>query len=80
MTDLHQLDWALLDHTAREPVRVGDLISADAGGMPIYHVTACEPGRAWVAAAPGAPARAMSLDGFRWRGVSPASPAAARGR
>ena len=70
MPDLHNIEWAPLDAAAREPVRVGDLVSADAGGMPIYRVMACEPGRAWVAAAEGAPARAMPLDGFRWRGVS----------
>jgi hypothetical protein len=69
MTDLHHLNWAPID-TAREPVHVGDLVSADAGGMPIYSVVAVEEGRAWVAARLGAPARAMPLDGFRWRGVS----------
>jgi hypothetical protein len=66
---LHHLTWAPLDHSAREPVHVGDLVSADAGGMPIYSVVAVEEGRAWVAARQGAPARAMPLDGLRWRGV-----------
>jgi hypothetical protein len=64
------LDWAPLDHTAQRPVEVGDLISADAGGMPIYRVMAFEEGRAWVATREGAPARAMPLDGFRWKGRS----------
>ncbi len=61
--------WSLLDHAAAEPVKVGDMVSADAGGLPIYRVMAFEPGRAWVAAAKGAPARAMPLAGFRWRGA-----------
>jgi hypothetical protein len=61
------LDWAPLDHKAARPVEVGDLVSADAGGMPIYRVMAFEEGRAWVATAQGAPARAMPLDGFRWK-------------
>ena len=69
MASLHAVDWAVLDHAAAEPVRVGDVVSADAGGMPIYLVTALEAGRAWVATAQGAPARAMPLDGFRWRGA-----------
>jgi hypothetical protein len=63
------VDWALLDHTAAEPVKVGDMVSADAGGLPIYRVVAIEAGRAWVAAAPDAPARALPLAAFRWRGV-----------
>jgi hypothetical protein len=61
------VDWVLLDHAAPEPVKAGDLVSADAGGLPIYRVMALEEGRAWVAAGQGAPARAMPLDGFWWR-------------
>ena len=62
------VDWVLLDHAAPQPVKAGDLVSADAGGLPIYRVMALEAGRAWVAAGQGAaPARAMPLDGFRWR-------------
>jgi hypothetical protein len=64
------VDWALLDHAAKEPVKVGDMVSADAGGLPIYRVTAFEAGRAWVAAAEGTPARAMPLAGFWWRGTA----------
>jgi hypothetical protein len=67
MPNIPAVDWALLDHAAQEPVRVGDMVSADAGGMPIYRVLAFEAGRAWVATRQGAPARAMPLDGFRWR-------------
>ncbi|HEV7386536.1 MAG TPA: hypothetical protein VGN89_16750 [Phenylobacterium sp.] len=61
--------WSLLDDAAAEPVKVGDMVSADAGGLPIYRVMALEPGRAWVATVMGAPARAMPLAGFRWRGA-----------
>ena len=67
MQTVRSLDWAPLDHTAARPVEVGDLVSADAGGMPIYRVMAFEEGRAWVATATGAPARAVPLDSFRWR-------------
>ena len=69
MTRAHALDWVPLDHAAREPVKIGDLVSADAGGLPIYWITGLEDGRAWVATRPGAPARVMPLEGFRWRGV-----------
>jgi hypothetical protein len=69
MTGSHAVDWTLLDHAARAPVKVGDMVSADAGGMPIYRVMAFEDGRAWMATGHGAPARVMPLDGFRWRGT-----------
>jgi hypothetical protein len=65
------VDWALLDHAAKEPVKVGDMVSADAGGLPIYRVMAFEAGRAWVAAAEGAPARAMPFDIVRKDGAAP---------
>jgi hypothetical protein len=67
---MQTLDWIPLDLAAREPVQVGDMISADAGGLPIYRVVALDDGRAWLATRQGAPARMMPLDGFRWRGVA----------
>jgi hypothetical protein len=39
------VDWVLLDTSA---LKVGDLVSADAGGMPTYRVVALEQGRAWL--------------------------------
>jgi hypothetical protein len=67
MLNIPALDWAPLDHAADEPVKVGDMVSSDAGGMPIYRVLAFEEGRAWVATRQGAPTLVMPLDGFRWR-------------
>lgn len=69
MPTVHTVAWAPLDHSAREPVKIGDMVSAEAGGMPIYRVMALEEGRAWVATRQGAPARAMPLDSFNWRGA-----------
>ena len=69
MTMAHTVNWSLLDHAAKEPVKVGDMVSADAGGLPIYRVMALEEGRAWVATGQGAPARIMPLERFRWRGT-----------
>ena len=63
------VDWALLDHAAREPVRVGDMVSTDAGGMPIFRVLAFEGGRALLEGERHAPARDMPLTAFRWRGA-----------
>jgi hypothetical protein len=76
MAASHAIEWKLLDHAAEAPVAVGDLVSSDAGGMPIYRVVGLERGRAWLGAGAAAPgARLMSLDGFRWR----ARPNASRG-
>jgi hypothetical protein len=71
MSFSHNIDWSLLDAGAPEPVQVGDLVSADAGGMPIFRVMACEPGRAWVAASENSPVRAVPIAAFRWRGTEP---------
>lgn len=65
----HHLDWTLLDHTAERPVQVGDLVSAEAGGMPIYRVVAVED--RWVRLQDERhPAEVMPLDRFRWRSAA----------
>jgi hypothetical protein len=63
------VDWALLDHAAHEPVRVGDMVSTDAGGMPIYRVMAVASGRVLLEDEHHATARDMPLAAFRWRGA-----------
>ena len=62
------VDWALLDHAAGEPVRVGDVVSTDAGGMPIYRVLSFEAGRALLEGEGRGAARDMPITAFRWRG------------
>jgi hypothetical protein len=71
------IDWVLLDHTAAKPVEIGDVVSADAGGMPIYRVRALSGGQVWLGGDRDAAARIMPLDGFRWRGGAAAQGAAA---
>ncbi len=39
------VEWIPLDRGALE---AGDAVSADAGGMPVYHVVAVRDGQAWV--------------------------------
>jgi len=63
------IDWAPLDHTAHEPVMIGDLVSAGIDDLPVYRVMALDEDCAWVATHPGAPQRMMSLAAMRWRGV-----------
>jgi hypothetical protein len=70
MASFHAVDWALLDHTASEPVKVGDMVSAEPGGMPIYRVLAFAQGLARLESERAAATREMSLDGFRWRGTA----------
>ena len=44
----HEIDWVPLDHDAPGDVRVGDLVSADAGGLPTYRVLAIAGDDAWL--------------------------------
>lgn len=43
-----RIDWILLDTGEASAIAVGDLVSADAGGLPTYRVMAIEDGRAWL--------------------------------
>ena len=64
------LDWVLLDHTASAPVRVGDMVSSEPGGMPIYQVQQLADGQAWLRGERASDAQLMPLDRFRWRAPS----------
>lgn len=67
MTTMAALNWVLLDHAAQKPVEIGDAVSAEAGGMPIYRVTGLVGGKAWLDDERGRTRRLASLDTFRWR-------------
>ena len=58
------VDWVLL---ARNAVSVGDAVSADAGGMPIYRVVAVADGQAWLQDEQHANLRQAPLDSFPWK-------------
>ena len=62
------IDWTILDHAAATPVAVGDVVSTDAGGMPIYRVVALAGDQVWLDDERHAAVRVMPLDRFRWRG------------
>lgn len=68
MSSLHAVDWVLLDHTAQNPVRVGDVVSVEAGGMPIYQVVGVGDGQIWIGDERRPSPRVMPLEAFRWRG------------
>ncbi len=43
-----RVNWIPLDPEAPGAIRVGDLVSAEAGGLPVYRVMAVGEGRAWL--------------------------------
>jgi hypothetical protein len=58
------IEWMRLRNDA---VEVGDLVSADAGGMPIYRVVAVEGGQALLQGERGAEIQQMALHRFHWK-------------
>ena len=66
------IEWVLLDHAAERPVRVGDVVSVEAGGMPIFRVVGLAGAKAWLDDEAGRVRRLTSLDGFRWKGAQAA--------
>jgi hypothetical protein len=63
----NQIDWTYLDPSAPSPVQIGDIVCAEAGGLPIYRVTALEQGQVWVSPQFSPSPRAMPLDCFHWK-------------
>ncbi len=61
------VDWVFLDKAA---VQIGDLVSADAGGMPTYRVVALEDGRAWLREGQHERIRVLPLARFRWKAAT----------
>ena len=61
------IDWLYLDSSVQGAVRVGDMISAAAGGMPIYRVMAVSNGRAWLRDESCEADRIMPLTAFHWK-------------
>ncbi len=66
MASLGVVDWVLLEKGA-ETVQVGDLVSADAGGMPTYRVVAVEDGRAWLRDGAHDQVWVLPLSVFHWK-------------
>ena len=59
------IDWQYLDNDVA--VRVGDTISAAAGGLPIYRVMAISNGRVWLKDEDNDADRVMPLNAFHWK-------------
>lgn len=63
------IQWTLLDPAAPEPVRIGDVVSAEPGGMPIYRVKALDGDRVRLDDERHAE-RVLPLSIFRWRAAA----------
>jgi hypothetical protein len=67
MASVGGVDWVFLDHAAGSAVQVGDVVSADAGGMPTYRVVALEDGQAWLRDNQHDFVWVLPLKVFRWK-------------
>ena len=70
MAASHAIEWKLLDHAAEAPVAIGDLVSIDAGGMPIYRVLELADGKVWLIGERQVDPLPMPLERFRWRAAA----------
>ena len=62
-----RLNWVLLDRNERDGVQVGDLVSAAAGGLPVYRVLSAENGRALLRDEQRQCERVSPLSQFHWK-------------
>ena len=67
MNGATHIDWQYLDLPSDRTVRIGDLVSADAGGLPIYQVMALSGGRAWLREEHDGIDRIAPLSAFHWK-------------
>jgi len=68
------IDWIYLNLAGPDEVRVGELVSAEAGGMPIYRVVALRDGRAWLKDLDDDSDRVTPLSDFRWKALPLSGP------
>ena len=68
MSDLaSHIDWEFFDGLGG--LRAGDLVSADAGGLPIYRIMSLEGERAWLRNLETGGDLVTNLSLFHWRAV-----------
>jgi hypothetical protein len=64
-----RIDWVFLGPEESDEVRVGDIICADAGGLPAYKVMAVTDGRAWLKGMDDGADRLAPLTDFHWKAL-----------
>ncbi len=63
------IDWVYLNLASEADVNVGELISAEAGGLPIYRVMSLSNGRAWLKDLQDGTDRVTPLSAFHWKAL-----------
>jgi hypothetical protein len=67
MSGVRDIDWQYLDVPSEHTIRIGERVSAEAGGLPIYRVMALSDGRAWLREEHGGIDRVAPLSAFHWK-------------
>ena len=67
------IDWEFLDSEAARGVGAGDLVSAAAGGLPIYRVMSLDHGRAWLRDIETGTDQVTPLGLFHWKAAAAAA-------
>ena len=68
-----RIDWILLNGLSRDDPQVGDLVSADAGGLPTYRILALEGDLARLRDEEHSREEISPLSRFRWKACPSAS-------
>ncbi len=64
-----RIEWQYLEAPAAGAIRVGERVSAAAGGLPIYRVMAIDGGRAWLREEAGGVDRVLPIQPFHWKAI-----------
>ncbi|MDE2356433.1 MAG: hypothetical protein KGL69_06725 [Alphaproteobacteria bacterium] len=67
--ETHSVDWIYLDQADEAHIHKGELISIEAGGMPIYQVMEIGQGRVWLRDTRDGADRVCRCDAFHWKAV-----------
>ena len=68
-----RIDWILLNGLARDTAQVGDLVSADAGGLPTYRILALDGDLVRLRNEEHSREEISPLSRFRWKACPSAS-------
>ena len=64
------IDWEFLGSEAARGVRAGDIVSAAAGGLPIYRIMSLDAGRAWLRDIETGADHLTRFTGFYWKAAA----------
>ena len=67
------IDWVYLDQSTGHGPKTDDLVSVEAGGMPIYRVMAIRDGRVWLRDQQDGSDRVMPPSEFHWKAITSAA-------